>query len=114
MFECDSWNVLYGRETISIITSFNSPYSRSFQSEAATALFANKYFSIKLDRVSCTSYFMSIHNLRCRVQLIKIAKRDLKKSFKDEIEGKKTLLLAQMYDRNRILVMLPIMWLNIS
>ena len=34
--------------------------------------------------------------------------------FKDEIEGKKTSLLAQMYDRNRILVMLPIMWLNIS
>ena len=33
---------------------------------------------------------------------------------KDEIEGKKTSLLAQMYDRNRILVMLPIMWLNIS
>ena len=33
---------------------------------------------------------------------------------KDEIEGKQTSLLAQMYDRNRILVMLPIMWLNIS
>ena len=33
---------------------------------------------------------------------------------KDEIEGKKTSLLAQMYDRNRILVMLPIMLLNIS
>ena len=33
---------------------------------------------------------------------------------KDEIEGKKMSLLAQMYDRNRILVMLPIMWLNIS
>ena len=31
---------------------------------------------------------------------------------KDEIEGKKTSLLAQMC--NRILVMLPIMWLNIS
>ena len=36
------------------------------------------------------------------------------KVFKDEIEGKKTSLLVQMYDRNRILVMLPIMWLNIS
>ena len=34
--------------------------------------------------------------------------------FKDEIEGKKTSLLAQMYDRIRILVMLQIMWLNIS
>ena len=33
---------------------------------------------------------------------------------KDEMEGKKTSLLAQMYDCNRILVMLPIMWLNIS
>ena len=34
--------------------------------------------------------------------------------FKDEIEGKKTSMLAQMYDRKRILVMLQIMWPNIS
>ena len=33
---------------------------------------------------------------------------------KDEIEGKKTSMLAQMYDRKRILVMLQIMWPNIS
>ena len=49
---------------------------------------------------------------------IKVKKRKEKKEdkirLKDEIEGKKTSLLAQMYDRNRILVMLPIMWLNIS
>ena len=51
----------------------NSPYSRIFQSEAATALFANKY------RVSCTTYFMSICNIRCSVQLIKIATRNEKK-----------------------------------
>ena len=30
-------------------------------------------------------------------------------SVKDEIEGKKTSMLAQMYDRKRILVMLQIM-----
>ena len=41
-------------------------------------------------------------------------KRRYSVNIKDEIEGKKTSLLAQMYDRNRILVMLPIMWLNIS
>ena len=40
--------------------------------------------------------------------------RGVREFLKDEIEGKKTSLLAQMYDRNRILVMLPIMWLNIS
>ena len=33
---------------------------------------------------------------------------------KYEIEGKKTSMLAQMYDRKRILVMLQIMWPNIS
>ena len=38
-----------------------------------TSLTANKYFSIKLDRVSCTHYLMSIHNLRYNVQLIIIA-----------------------------------------
>ena len=40
-----------------------------------TSLSANKYVLIKLDRVSCTHYFMSIHNLRYSVQLIKIATR---------------------------------------
>ena len=40
-----------------------------------TSLFANTYFLIKLDRVSCTNYFMSIHNLRYSVQLIQIATR---------------------------------------
>ena len=46
-------------------------------------------------------------DIRCKLEILFIA-------IKDEIEGKKTSLLAQMYDRNRILVMLPIMWLNIS
>ena len=40
-----------------------------------TSLLADKYVLIKLDRVSCTHYFMSIHNLRYSVQLIKIATR---------------------------------------
>ena len=31
---------------------------------------------IKLDRVSCTTYFMSIHNLPYSVQLIQIATRN--------------------------------------
>ena len=43
-----------------------------------TSLSANQYFLIKLDRVSCTNYFMSIHNLRYSVQLIKIATRNKK------------------------------------
>ena len=38
-----------------------------------TSLSANKYFLIKQDRVSCTNYFMSIHNIRYNVQLIIIA-----------------------------------------
>ena len=55
-----------------------SPYSRIFQSEAATVLSENKQLFIKLGRVSCTgtNYFISIDNFRCSVQLIKIAKRD--------------------------------------
>ena len=40
------------------------------------SLLANTYFLIKLDRVSCTNYFMSIHNLRYSVQLIQIATRN--------------------------------------
>ena len=44
-----------------------------------TSLSANQYFLIKLDSVSCTHYFMSIHNLRYSVQLIKIAMRNKKK-----------------------------------
>ena len=43
-----------------------------------TSLSANQYFLIKLDSVSCTHYFMSIHNLRYSVQLIKIATRNKK------------------------------------
>ena len=38
-----------------------------------TSLTTNKYFLIKLDRVSCTHYFMSILYLRYNVQLIIIA-----------------------------------------
>ena len=41
-----------------------------------TSLLANTYFVIKLDRVSCTNYFMSIHNLRYSVQRIQIATRN--------------------------------------
>ena len=71
--QCVFWKVLY------------SPYARIFQREAGTALWricrqTNTLFKIKLDSVSCTHYFMSIHNLRYRVQLIKIATRN-KKNF---------------------------------
>ena len=41
-----------------------------------TSLSANQYFLIKLDSVSCTHYFISNHNLRYCVQLIKIATRN--------------------------------------
>ena len=58
----------------------HSPDSRISQNEAATALFTNKQLWIKLGRILCTHYFMSIHNLRCSVQLIEIAKqKSLKK-----------------------------------
>ena len=49
-----------------------------------TALAANNNCLIKLDRVSCTNYFMSIHNFRCSVQLIKIAKPDQKRMFEKQ------------------------------
>ena len=57
-----------------------SPYSWFFQNEAATPLFKNNYLWHKLGRVSCTNDFMSIHNLRCSVQLnwLKLAKLDKK------------------------------------
>ena len=41
-----------------------------------TSISANKYFLIKLDLVSSTNYFMSIHKLRYNVQLIIIATRN--------------------------------------
>ena len=65
---------------ISVMPNRYSPYSRIFQSEAATALSRNKYFKNEICLVSCrpTNYFMSIHNFRCSVQLMKIAKRDKK------------------------------------
>ena len=69
-------------------TLLYSPYSQIFQSEAATALSANKYILIKLDRVSCTNYSMSVYNLRCSFQLIKILNRDFKKSLKKYIVSK--------------------------
>ena len=55
-----------------------SPYSRIFHNEASTALSSktNTFFVCKLDLVSCTNYFTPIHNFRCSVQLIKVAKRD--------------------------------------
>ena len=43
-----------------------------------TLLSENQYFLIKLGSVSWTHYFMSIHNLRYSVQLIKIATRNTK------------------------------------
>ena len=46
--------------------------------------------------------------------LLHLGQSALHKLFKDEIEGKKTSMLAQMYDRKRILVMLQIMSPNIS
>ena len=58
----------------------HSPYSRYFQNEAATALFANKSCRNKLDPVSCTYYFVSMHSVRWRVQLIKIGKNILKQT----------------------------------
>ena len=70
----------------------HSRYSRHFQSEAATALSANKYLLFKLGRVSCTNYFMSIHYLRCSVlQQIKRAKRD-KNSLRKYILSKMLML----------------------
>ena len=36
------------------------------------------FILIILGRVSCSNYFMAIHNLRCSVQRIKMAKRDQK------------------------------------
>ena len=50
-------------------TIYNSPYSQIFPSEAATD--CKLLIFIKLVRVSCTHYFMSVHNLRCSLELIK-------------------------------------------
>ena len=54
-------------------------FSRERQPLHCDVIIGKHYFLIKLDRISCTNYFMSIHNRRCRVKLIKIAKRDEKK-----------------------------------
>ena len=47
-------------------------------------------YRVKLDRISCTNYFMSIHNLRYSLQLIKIATRN-----KQIFEKKFTILALQ-------------------
>ncbi len=50
-----------------------------------------QYFLIKLDRVSCTNYFMSIRNFRCSVHLIIIAKPDEKDILSKMLALKSTL-----------------------
>ena len=57
-------------------------FSRERQPLHCDVIIGKQYVLIKLDRVSCTNYFMSIHNLQCRVKLNKIGKRDKKKSLK--------------------------------
>ena len=59
----------------------HSPYARIFQRGShciVKSLSANNNFLIKLDRVSCTNYFMSINNPRYSIKLIKIATRNKK------------------------------------
>ena len=62
-----------------------------------TSLSANNNCLIKLDRVSCTNYFMSIHNFRCSVQLIKIAKRYEKRMFEKHIVSNMLALKSTLY-----------------
>ena len=64
---------------LSLPTSTFALFTNFFQIEAATALSANNELLIKLDRVSCTNCFMSIHNIRRSVKPIKIAKRDTRR-----------------------------------
>ena len=66
---CD--NVLTFRMKLSFdCLNTYSPYSRSFQSEAATT---NEYVRLIVNRtgLNCTTYFMSIDNLPCSVKMIK-------------------------------------------
>ena len=60
-------------------------FSRERQPLHCDVIVGKQQFSIKLDRVSCTNYFMSIHNFRCSVQLIKIAKPDKKECLKNKL-----------------------------
>ena len=62
-----------------------------------TSLSANNNCLIKLDRVSCTNYFMSIHNFRCRVQLIKISKPGQKRMFEKHSVSKMLALKSTLY-----------------
>ena len=62
-----------------------------------TSLSANNNCLIKIDRVFCTNYFMSIHNFRCSVQLIKIAKRYQKRMFEKHIVSNMLALKSTLY-----------------
>ena len=53
-------------------------FSREMQPLLCDVIIGKQYLIIKLDHVSCTNYFMSIHNLRYSVQLTKIATRNKK------------------------------------
>ena len=62
-----------------------------------TSLSSNNNYLIKLDSVSCTNYFMSIHNFLCSVQLIKISTPDQKRMFEKHIVSKMLALKSTLY-----------------
>ena len=72
-------------------------FSRERQPLHCDVIIGKHYFLIKLHRVFCTHYFMSIHNLQCRVNLNKIGKRDNKKSLKNTLYSIILALKSTLY-----------------
>ena len=67
-----------GRPRVSLLVLIRlmHDFSRERQPLYCDVIIGKQIILIKLDRVSCTNYFMSIHNLRYNVQLIIIATRN--------------------------------------